>query len=139
MGDLDPTPGAAIRYSAVTVDHFQHPRNVGRLDHPDAIGRVDDPSTETTIALYLRTDRGRIERATFRTFGCSACVAASSRVTELLTGRTIEEARGLTASTIDAALGRLPPEKRFCADLVARAVEAACEASRRAPACDGSG
>jgi NifU-like protein involved in Fe-S cluster formation len=110
------------RYSAVTIDHFQHPRNVGRLVDADRTGRVDDAASETTITLYLKLgEAGRVERATFRTFGCSACIAASSIATELLKGR----AGPLIPDEIDAALDRLPDDKRYCAELVA-------EASRRA-------
>jgi len=83
---------------------------------------MDDAASETTITLYLKLARdGIVERATFRTFGCSACIAASSVATELLTGR----ADPLTPDEIDSALDRLPDDKRYCAELVA-------EASRRA-------
>jgi nitrogen fixation NifU-like protein len=109
------------RYSAITVDHFQHPRNVGRLADADASGLVDDPARETTIRLYLKLHGDRVERATFRTFGCSACIAASSMATELLLGR----ADPISADELDTALGGLPADKRYCAELVA-------EATRRA-------
>ena len=111
---------ATSRYSALTVDHFQHPRNVGRLLDADRSGHVDDPATETTITLYVNVTDGVVSRATFRTFGCSACIAASSVATELLVGRAL----ALSADEIDAALDGLPSDKRYCAELVA-------EASRR--------
>ena len=109
------------RFSATTVDHFQNPRNVGRLDGADAVGRVDDADTDTIVEIYLKLDAGRVMRATFRTFGCSACIAASSIATELLVGRSSAP----TAVELNAALGELPADKRYCADLVA-------EAARRA-------
>ncbi len=115
-------PNAASRFSPITVDHFQHPRNVGRMADADGVGRVDDPATETTITLFVKVEGGRVTRATFRTFGCSACVAACSMATELLPGRRPEEARAIGADEIDAALGGLPPEKRYCAELTARAL-----------------
>ena len=108
------------RYSATTVDHFQHPRNVGRLTDADAVGRVDDAETDTMVEIYVKVDAGVITRATFRTFGCSACIAASSIATELLLGR----ARPLTAEEIDRALGGLPDDKHYCAALVADASRA---------------
>jgi nitrogen fixation NifU-like protein len=111
---------ATSRYSDLTVDHFQHPRNVGRLVDADRSGRVDDPPSETTVTLYVKLLDGVVSHATFRTFGCSACIAASSVATELLIGR----AQPLSADEIDAALDGLPPDKRYCAELVA-------EASRR--------
>lgn len=110
----------ASRYSAVTIDHFQHPRNVGRLADADRSGRVDDATSETTVTLYVKIARGQVARATFRTFGCSACIAASSVATELLVGRSA----ALSASEIDQALGGLPEDKRYCADLVAEASRA---------------
>ena len=107
------------RYTATTVDHFQNPRNVGRLEGADAIGRVDDAETDTMVQIYVKLDAGRVKQATFRTFGCSACIAASSIATELLIGRAAESP--LTGSELDLALGGLPADKRYCADLVAEA------------------
>jgi NifU-like protein involved in Fe-S cluster formation len=115
-------------YTATTVDHFQHPRNVGRLADADAVGHIDDRATDTTVTLYVKIAHGRVERATFRTFGCSACIAASSIATELLIGRSPAEAQEVCASTLDAALGGLPAEKQYCLDLVAEAVRRAVNA-----------
>jgi nitrogen fixation NifU-like protein len=115
-----------VRYSATTVDHFQNPRNVGRLVDADAVGRVDDAETDTMVQIFIKLDAGRVVRATFRTFGCSACIAASSIATELLVGRDLAP----TAEELDVALGGLPKDKRYCADLVA---EAATRALTREP------
>jgi nitrogen fixation protein NifU and related proteins len=112
-----------VRFSATTVDHFQHPRNIGRLADADAVGRVDDAETDTMVEIYIKLSAGRVTRSTFRTFGCSACIAASSIATELLVGRTSPP----SADELDTALGGLPTDKRYCADLVA-------EAARRAMA-----
>jgi nitrogen fixation NifU-like protein len=109
------------RYSATTIDHFQHPRNIGRLTDADAIGRVDDAETDTMVEIYVKLDAGLVTRATFRTFGCSACIAASSIVTELLLGRNVAP----TAFELDAALGGLPLDKHYCVDLVAEAAKRA--------------
>lgn len=84
----------------------------------DGIGRVDDAATDTMVQLFVKLSASRtVERARFRTFGCSACIAASSVVTELLVGR----ARAPSGEEIDVALGGLPEDKRYCADLVAQA------------------
>ena len=84
----------------------------------DGIGRVDDAATDTMVQLFIKVSAaGIVERATFRTFGCSACIAASSIATELLIGRT----RAISADQLDDALGGLPEDKRYCADLVAEA------------------
>ncbi len=134
MTERDVSDGAAARYSPTTIDHFQHPRNVGRIEHPTGVGRVDDRATETTIAIYVLAAGRSIARATFRTFGCSACVAASSMATELLLGRTLEDAADVSAEAIERELGGLPPAKRYCAELVSRAVAAAIEQALEARA-----
>jgi NifU-like protein involved in Fe-S cluster formation len=109
------------RFTSTTIDHFQHPRNVGRLADADAVGRVDDPETDTMIQIFVKLVAGRVARATFRTFGCSACIAASSIATEMLVGRSSPP----SATDLETALGGLPADKRYCVDLVA-------EAARRA-------
>lgn len=120
-------------YTPLTVEHFQHPRNVGRLTDADGIGHVDDVARETTITIYLKLAGTQVERATFRTFGCSACVAASSMATELLIGRDLAEARRVTPVAIDAALGGLPADKRYCVELVAEAISRALASAERSP------
>ena len=119
-------------YSPLTIEHFQHPRNVGRLADADGIGRVDDVARETTITIYLKLAGTQVGRAAFRTFGCSACVAASSMATELLIGRDLAQAQQLTAAAIDTALGGLPADKRYCVELVAEAVRRALASAQRA-------
>jgi nitrogen fixation protein NifU and related proteins len=94
---------------------------VGRLVDADAVGRVDDQATDTMVSLYVKFGGERVIQATFRTFGCSACIAASSIATELMIGRSA----GLSAAELDRALGGLPDDKRYCADLVAEAVSRA--------------
>jgi len=110
-----------VRYSATTVDHFQHPRNVGRLADADRVGRVDNAETDTMVEIYVKVEGGVVTRATFRTFGCSACIAASSMATELLVGRTTPP----SAAELDVALGGLPADKHYCAELVVEAVKRA--------------
>jgi NifU-like protein involved in Fe-S cluster formation len=88
----------------------------------DGVGRVDDAETDTMVQIFVKlSSERRVLRATFRTFGCSACIAASSVATELLVGRQSAP----TAADLDLALGGLPEDKRYCAELVA-------EAARRA-------
>lgn len=92
------------------------------MDDAHQIGRVDDPPTDTMVQIFVTLDsERRVLRATFRTFGCSACIAASSIATELLVGRDVAP----TGDELDLALDGLPSDKRYCADLVA-------EAARRA-------
>ena len=111
-----------LAYSPTTVEHFRHPRNVGRLADANAVGTVDDPATENVITLYLRIEAECVVAAGFRTFGCSACIAASSMVTELVRGRTLAEALAIDPATILAALDGLPESKRHCAELAATAL-----------------
>ena len=86
------------------------------------MGRIDDATTDTMVQIFVKLDAsGGVQRATFRTFGCSACIAASSIATELMVGRTSAP----SAQELDTALGGLPSEKRYCADLVAQACERA--------------
>src|SRR5687767_7753379 len=102
-------------YNPTVVEHFSHPRNVGRIVDADGVGRVDDRPTDNLVTIYLKLAGPRVVAARFRTLGCSACIAASSVATELLTGRLLAAALELDAAQILAALGDLPPEKRHCA------------------------
>ena len=117
-------------YSPTTVEHFSHPRNVGRLDEADGVGRVDDRATDNQITIYVKLAGSRVSAARFRTFGCSACVAASSIATELVQERPLAEAREVDAEAILDALGGLPPDKVHCADLAARALREALVAAQ---------
>ena len=91
----------------------------------DGVGRIDDATTDTMVQIFVRRSVSReVVRATFRTFGCSACIAASSMLTELLPGRV----GAPSADELDAALGGLPADKRYCADLVSEAARRALAA-----------
>jgi NifU-like protein involved in Fe-S cluster formation len=95
----------------------------------DRVGRVDDSASDTLVEIFVQlTATGQVARAKFRTFGCSACIAASSMATELLVGRQ----HGLDAHELEGALGGLPADKHYCAELVA-------EATRRALSKDQGG
>ena len=117
----------ADAYTHIVLDHFNHPRNVGTLENPDAIGQAENPVSGATIALYLRASENQIDRATFQSQGCTATIAASSMLTELLPGRTLEEAEQLSRVDIEQALGGLPPTRKHAADLAADVVRAAVQ------------
>ena len=118
-------------YTATALDHVSHPRNVGRLEDADGIGRVDDRETDNLVTIYLKVAEHRVALTRFRTFGCTGCIAASSIATELAQDRPLAEAGAIDAATILDALGGLPPDQTYCADLVARALrEAVAMASR---------
>ena len=129
-----PVAESAPLYTPTALDHFTRPRNVGRLDDADGVGRVDDRATDNLVTIYLKLADRRVALARFRTFGCSACIAASSIATELVQGRPLAEAARVDAAAILAGLGGLPADRVHCAELVARALREAVETARQASA-----
>jgi len=118
-------------YSAIVLDHFQHPRNVGELPDPDGVGDVENPACGDRTRLTIRVRDGRIVESRFRTQGCTAAIAASSITTELIRGKTLEEAGRLTKEEVAAALGGLPRNKLHCSVLAEDVIRAALEDYRR--------
>lgn len=113
-------------YSALVLDHYACPRNLGRL--PDANGRGvagDLLIGATRIEIAVRVDAGLVAAARFRAIGCSAAIAASSLATTLIVGRAAEEAAALTPAALVAALGGLPPERLYASALVIEAIGSA--------------
>lgn len=104
-------------YSAVVRDHFEHPRNVGKLPCPDAVGQAENPVTGASLVLQVVVDGANIQAAVFRAQGCAATIACGSVLTEMLTGMSIDVARKLTRDDIENALDGLPPTRRHTADL----------------------
>jgi len=124
-------------YNPIVLDHFLNPRNVGEVPHAEALGEAGEPSCGDTMRLSLRIKDGRIVNARFRTLGCGAAIASSSMATELLKGRTVEEARHFSNEEVVAALGGLPPSKVQCSVLAGQALRAALEDyDRRHPGAD---
>jgi NifU-like protein involved in Fe-S cluster formation len=104
------------------MDHFRAPRNVGPVPGGNVDVTVGDPGDGDTLRLYARVANGRIEAAGFHTLGCVAAIAASSVLTELLAGRTLDEAATLRDTDVAAALGGLAQDKMHCSVLAERAV-----------------
>lgn len=118
-------------YSEKVMDHFQNPRNVGELENPDTVGEVGNPSCGDIIQLFLKIDGEVITDIKFKTFGCGAAVATSSLTTELVKGKTIEEALKISNKDIAEKLGGLPPNKMHCSNLAADALKDAIEKYRK--------
>ena len=112
-------------YNATVIDHFKNPRNVGILPDPDGQGYAENSVCGDAMTLYLRVADGRIAEAKFRTFGCAAAIAASSALTEMLRGRSLDEALQIRKEDVAGALGGLPPTKLHCSVLAEDAVRAA--------------
>ena len=115
------------QYSEKVMDHFAHPRNVGEMEDADGVGKVGNPVCGDIMNLYLKVKDGVITDATFKTFGCGAAIATSSMVTELVKGKTVEQALSLSNRAVAEALGGLPPIKMHCSVLAEEALKAALD------------
>ena len=109
------------------MDHFLNPRNVGDLPDADGVGEVGAVSCGDVMRISLKVRDGKIIEARFRTFGCGTAIAASSVATELIKGRSVDEALKLSNEEVSAALGGLPAAKSHCPVLAEEAVKAAVE------------
>ena len=114
-------------YSEKVMDHFSNPRNVGELENADAIGEVGNATCGDIMRIYLKIDDNIITDVSFKTFGCGAAIATSSMATELIKGKTIEEALQLTNAAVVEALEGLPPVKVHCSVLAEEAIKAAIQ------------
>lgn len=107
------------------MEHFMNPRNVGELADASGIGDVGNPLCGDIVRLFIRIKDNKIESAKFKTFGCRAAIATSSILTEMATGRTVDQALQLNQSDMIKALGDLPPLKQHCTKLAEFALKAA--------------
>ena len=115
-----------MRYSDKVMDHFEHPRNVGEIADADGVGQVGNPKCGDIMKMYLKIDdKGVITDVKFKTFGCGSAIATSSMATEMIRGKTIDEAMGLTNAAVAEALDGLPGYKMHCSVLAEEAIKAA--------------
>jgi nitrogen fixation protein NifU and related proteins len=114
-------------YNPTVMDHFLNPRNMGDLKDADGIGEVGAAACGDIMKISLKIKDGKIEDARFKTFGCGSAIASSSMATELIKGRSIEEALNFTNQQVVDALGGLPPVKIHCSVLAEEAIKAALE------------
>ena len=112
-------------YTEKVMDHFTNPRNVGEIENADGVGEVGNAKCGDIMRIYLDIDGDIIKDVKFKTFGCGAAVATSSMVTEMVKGKTIEEALVISNAAVAEALGGLPPAKMHCSNLAADALHAA--------------
>ncbi len=112
-------------YSEKVMDHFSNPRNVGEIEDASGVGTVGNAKCGDIMKVYLDIQDDVIKDAKFKTFGCGAAVATSSMATELVIGKTIQEALEITNKTVMEALDGLPPAKVHCSCLAEEALQAA--------------
>ena len=113
-------------YTEKVMDHFMHPRNVGEIDNASGVGTVGNAKCGDIMRIFLDIDENQVVRdAKFKTFGCGAAIATSSMATEMIIGKTIQEALEVTNKAVMEALGGLPPVKVHCYLLAEQAVHAA--------------
>lgn len=112
-------------YSDKVMDHFSNPRNMGEMLDADSIGTVGNPKCGDVMKLFLKIRDDVIVDAKFKTFGCGAAIATSSMATELIKGKTIEEARKISNAAVAEALDGLPPAKMHCSVLAKEGIDAA--------------
>ena len=112
-------------YSDKVMDHFQHPRNVGKMDDADGIGEVGNAKCGDIMRMYIKVKDGIITDCKFNTFGCGSAIATSSMATELIKGKPVEDALKLSNQAVVEALDGLPAHKIHCSVLAEEAVQAA--------------
>ena len=116
-----------MAYSEKVMDHFMHPRNVGEIEDANAVGQVGNAKCGDIMKIYMDIQDNVIQDVKFKTFGCGAAIATSSMATEMVKGKTVEEALALTNSAVMEALEGLPPEKIHCSVLAEEAIHSAIE------------
>ena len=124
-------------YGEKVMEHFRNPRNVGVIEDADGVGKVGNPVCGDIMELTIKVEDGIIKDAKFRTFGCGAAIATSSMVTELVKGKTIDEATEISNRAVVEALGGLPPIKLHCSVLAEQALRSAIEDYRQKQKSEG--
>jgi nitrogen fixation protein NifU and related proteins len=118
-------------YTEKVMDHFENPRNVGEIENASGSGTVGNAKCGDIMKMDIKVENGVITDAKFKTFGCCAAVATSSMATEMIKGKTVEEALALTNKQVMDELGGLPPVKIHCSVLAEESIRAALEDYRR--------
>ena len=116
-----------MEYTEQVMDHFMHPRNMGEMEDASGVGTVGNAKCGDIMRIYIKVENDVITDVKFKTFGCGAAIATSSKATELVKGMTLEEAEKLTNKMVMEALGGLPPVKVHCSVLAEEALHAAIQ------------
>lgn len=114
-------------YSETVMDHFMNPRNVGEIENPDGVGEEGNPVCGDMMTFHIKVKENRLEDVKFKTFGCGAAIAVSSMVSEMATGKTLEEALKITPESVAEKLEGLPKNKFHCSNLGAQALHKAIQ------------
>jgi nitrogen fixation NifU-like protein len=120
-----------LQYSDTVIEHFQHPRNVGIIEDADGVGKMGSPVCGDLMEIYIKVQDAHIADVKFRTFGCGAAIASSSMLSEMVQGKTLEDALGITDEQVAQALGGLPEQKMHCSNLAASTLHKAIEDYRQ--------
>ncbi len=126
-------------YSSKVIDHFTHPRNLGKIKNPDAVGEAGNPVCGDLMTIYLKISKKKTKGKTeeiikdikFETLGCAAAIATSSMVTQLAKGKSLDDALKITRNQVADELGSLPPIKMHCSNLAAEALHKAISEYRK--------
>lgn len=114
-------------YNETVMDHFQNPRNTGEIDDASGVGSIGNPACGDVTKVFIKVEDDKIVDIKFKTFGCAAAIACSSKTSEMVIGKTLDDAVKLTRDEVAEALDGLPPEKIACSNLAPDAVRAAIE------------
>ncbi len=114
-------------YSEKVMEHFANPHNVGELDDANGVGEVGNPACGDIMKMYIKVEDDVIVDTRFKTFGCGAAIATSSMATDLIKGKTVDDALGVTNKAVAEALGGLPKQKLHCSVLAEKAIQAAID------------
>ena len=114
-------------YTEQVMDHFMNPRNVGEVENPSGVGTVGNAKCGDIMQISIKVENNVIVDVKFKTFGCGAAIATSSRATEMVKGKTIDEALQITNKMVTDSLGGLPPVKLHCSVLAEEALHAAIQ------------
>ena len=118
-------------YSEKVIKYFQNPKNVGEIENPDGVGEVGSPVCGDMMKIFISVEDNRITDIKFQTFGCAAAIATSSMMTELVLGKTLDEALSVKDVDVAEALGGLPTHKMHCSNLAEDALRVAIDNYRK--------